>query len=286
MAAVIFSNIRCDLGEGPFWHPKRKSWFWFDINEKKLIEKKNFSTKEKINRFDFQVSAAGIVDDDHLLLASEKGLFLFNLRNLRTRLIKNIEEKNPLTRSNDARVHPSGAFWISTMGKRAEKNQGSIYWYRRGTLNLIFSGLTIPNSICFNREGDKAYFTDTPTKKIMQVKINPSNGLPVGKEKVFIDKHANPDGAIVDFHNNLVCAHWGSHQVVVYAHTSEEVSHYYFPATQVSCPALGGEKLNELLVTSAKQGLSAKELQRDREAGKTFLIETTLKGKIEPKVKV
>ncbi len=285
-----FSTLACDLGEGPFWHFERGSWFWFDINEKKLIEKKNISSAEKIIHFDFQVSAAGIVDESRLLLASERGLYLLNLTNEKMDFVKGIEEKNPLTRSNDARIHPSGAFWIGTMGKKAEKKAGNIYWYLEGKLVLIFPKLTIPNSICFNKTGDKAYFTDTPTQKIMQVKVDPATGLPLEKETVFTDKYAHPDGSIVDDEGNLICAHWGSHEVIAYSQTGEVIGRYRFPASQVTCPALGGEKLNELLVTSAREGLNSQELQQDLEAGKiagkTFLMETNLKGKREPLVKL
>ena len=37
----------------------------------------------------------------------------------------------PPTRSNDARVHPSGTFWIGTMGRNAEKGAGAIYAFHR-----------------------------------------------------------------------------------------------------------------------------------------------------------
>jgi sugar lactone lactonase YvrE len=42
-------------------------------------------------------------------------------------------------RSNDARVHPSGHLWVSTLGWKAEPKAGSIYVFREGRFEKIAS---------------------------------------------------------------------------------------------------------------------------------------------------
>src|SRR3546814_7772698 len=64
-----------------------------------------------------------------------------------------LEADNLATRSNDGRVHPCGALWIGTMGKRAETGAGSLYWFFRGELRRLFSGISIINSIAFSPDG-------------------------------------------------------------------------------------------------------------------------------------
>ncbi len=277
-AVKVFSTINCELGEGPIWHHQRGSWFWFDITQNKLLEKKSLEEKTIIREFDKNISVAGIIDKDNLLVASEIGLHILNLTQEKWTLIEEIEKDNPATRSNDGRVHPSGAFWLSTMGKKTENKQGKIYHYFKGKLTLLFSELTIPNAICFNATGDRGYFTDTPTQKIMGVALDPQNGMPLNKGKVFTEIQKNPDGAIIDNQGNLLCAHWGTQKVIAYSKLGQEITQFKLPAKQISCPALGGKGLNQLLVTSAKQELTAKELGKDPLAGNTFIMKTSLKG--------
>ena len=44
----------------------------------------------------------------------------------------------------------------------------------------------------------------------------------------------------------------------------------------------GGQELNELFVTSARVGLSEKDLTRQPHAGDVFSIKTNVKGILEP----
>ena len=75
--AQVFSDTACTLGEGPLWHPERKQLFWFDILSKKLLTRND--NGEQSWSFDECVSAAGWVDHDTLLMASESGLYRFDV---------------------------------------------------------------------------------------------------------------------------------------------------------------------------------------------------------------
>ncbi|MEP6333662.1 MAG: SMP-30/gluconolactonase/LRE family protein, partial [Anderseniella sp.] len=121
----VFDSTPCTLGEGPLWHPERGQLFWFDIIGKTLFCREGQTLHQW--RFDENVSAAGWVDRDTLLIASETGLFRFDIETGRQCLVQTLEADNAATRSNDGRADPWGGFWIGTMGKNAEPKAGAIY---------------------------------------------------------------------------------------------------------------------------------------------------------------
>ena len=122
--STVFDDRPCELGEGPLWHPERQQLFWFDIIGKRLMTRDGQEPHSWA--FDEHVSAAGWVDRDALLLASETGLWRFDLNTADRSLITPLEADNPVTRSNDGRADPWGGLWIGTMGKEAEPGAGSI----------------------------------------------------------------------------------------------------------------------------------------------------------------
>ena len=74
---MIFDHRRCELGEGPLWHPLREQLFWFDITAGVMLSQD--ATGPRQWAFPQMVSAAGWVSADRLLIAGEAGLFLFDL---------------------------------------------------------------------------------------------------------------------------------------------------------------------------------------------------------------
>lgn len=266
MGAEIFDNRICELGEGPLWHPLRQQMFWFDILGKKLLTRVDGAEQEWT--FDEHVSAAGWVDVDTLMIASETGLYRFDLSSGERELLVALEADNAATRSNDGRADPQGGFWIGTMGFNGEPGAGAIYRYYRGELRKLFGDISISNSICFGPSGDVAYYSDTAKKTIMQVALDEA-GWPVGEPTVFVDVNEdglNPDGSVVDAAGNLWNAQWGVNRVACYSPDGQLLTAIEFDAVQISCPAFGGADLNDLYATSAAVGLSG-----DAE-GKTFVI--------------
>lgn len=251
----IFDARRCTLGEGPLWHPERRQLFWFDIIEKRLLSRAGEDTFEW--QFDEHVSAAGWVDRDRLLIASDTRFFLFDVERGTSEDICPLEADNPVTRSNDGRADPYGGFWIGTMGKQMERRAGAIYRYFRGEVRQLFNGITVSNSICFSPEGGRAYFCDTFDGHIKQVALD-ALGWPIGAPDVFVDlkpEGLNPDGSVVDAAGRLWNAQWGAHRVACYDVNGAFVKAIAVGGKQASCPAFGGHHLETLFVTTAAQGL-------------------------------
>ncbi|MEM7288907.1 MAG: SMP-30/gluconolactonase/LRE family protein [Pseudomonadota bacterium] len=274
MKSEIYDSRRCILGEGPLWHPERDQLFWFDIIGKKLLTVEAGAAKEW--QFDECVSAAGWIDRETLLVASETGLYRFDIASGQSSLVIELEADNPATRSNDGRADPWGGFWIGTMGKVLEANAGSIYRFINGKVERLFSDITIPNAICFSPDRQFAYFTDTLTRLIMRQKLD-EEGWPIGEADKFIDlrsQELNPDGAVVDSEGYLWNAQWGARRIARYTPQGRFDHAIEFPALQVSCPAFGGNNHSTLFVTSAAEGLTSPSA----EDGQSFVVETDFAG--------
>lgn len=263
--AEVFDPRVCELGEGPLWHPVREQLFWFDIPGKRLLTRKDGAASEW--RFDECVSAAGWIDRDRLLIASETRLFQFDLVTGHQADLCDLEAALPATRSNDGRADPNGGFWIGTMGKNAERGLGAFYRWYRGALRKLVTGITISNAVCFSPDGRLAYFCDTTTRRI-QKQVLDGEGWPVGDPETFTivaDEGAFPDGAVVDSEGCLWNAQWGVGRVQRYDAVGQEIARIDVPAVQTSCPAFGGPELTDLYITTAAIGRS------EVAAGQTFV---------------
>ncbi len=283
--STVFDDRPCELGEGPLWHPHRRQLFWFDILGKRLMTREGDAQKEWV--FDEHVSAAGWVDHDNLLVASETGLWRYSLISGEKVLVVPLEADNPTTRSNDGRADPWGGFWIGTMGKHAETGAGSIYRFWKGELRRLVPDVTISNAICFAPDHACAYYADTKSRKVMRWGLNPETGWPDGDAAVFLDLNQdglNPDGAVVDVAGNIWIAQWGASRVAAYDPSGQFLQAVAIDAGQTSCPAFGGNDFTTLFCTTARNGLSAERLNTQPTNGMTFAADGAGKGQPEHRV--
>jgi len=276
---MIFDARPCELGEGPLWHPVREQLFWFDILNMTL------HSQEQSWGFSGYVSAAGWVDRDVLVLASEAGLVRFDLATGTEELVASAGTS--ATRSNDGRADRQGGFWFGTMGKKAEKGLGSIWRWHRGELRQLVKGINIPNSNCFTPDGTAAHFSDTTQGKVMKVALD-AQGWPQGEAEVWLDLEPaglNPDGAVIDAEGRLWNAQWGAGRVACYGPDGAFLHAVETPdAPQSSCPAFGGPGLTTLYVTTALEHMDAEARARHPASGQLFAFPGAGKGLPEPKV--
>ena len=279
---------RHPLGEGPFWHDGRERLFWFSILEGRLLSCDAAGDDVGEWALGERASAAGIVDRDRLLVATETGLWTLDLREATKTPVEPLEAGNPRTRSNDGRTAPDGAFWIGTMGLDAEPGAGAVYRYAAGErppLAVLRRRVGIPNAICFAPDGRTAYLADTTERTILAWDLD-GEGAPRGEPRVHIDLREdglNPDGAVVDTDGCLWNAQWGAGRVARYDPDGAFMGAVAFPVSQVSCPAFGGEGLSTLFVTTAAVGLPE---GAEPDAGSVFAVEVDARGRAEPRVRV
>ncbi|TFF25549.1 SMP-30/gluconolactonase/LRE family protein [Jiella endophytica] len=286
--ARALGPTRCELGEGPTYDPITDTAWWFDILGRTLHEYRVGTDEAVAHPLPFMASALARVDGERQLLVTEHGLIFRDIATGGFSQHLAIEADDPTTRSNDARTHPSGAFWIGTMGKGAEDRKGSIYWYRKGELRKLFGDISITNCIAFSPAGDRGYFTDTRVGRIMSVALDPATGLPLAEPQPFgdADLPGDPDGAVVDAAGQLYVARWDGACVSVLAADGRHVEDIAVPAAKVTCPAFVGRNASKLLVTSAQEGMTDDERAKAPEAGMTFLLDLATTGRHDPVVMV
>ena len=284
----ILCDDRCHLGEGPTYNAATDTAWWFDILEGRLFEAHLGSGKVRIHHLGRMASALARIDAGRQLIVAEDGLYIRSIVDGAMVPYLPLEADKAATRSNDARVHASGTFWIGTMGRKAETEAGAIYALHRGKISLLFPAVTIPNAICFSPDGSLGYFADTAKNELYRVALDPLTGLPRGAPELLLRHRGEGglDGAVVDADGLIWNARWGGGCVDVYSPQGEHLRCLQVPARQSSCPAFVGPDFSRLLVTSAWQGMDEAARAADPGHGRTFVLEVSAKGRPEPDVKL
>jgi sugar lactone lactonase YvrE len=289
VGTTILSERHCHLGEGPTYDPATDTAWWFDILERTLLQADLASGDITTHALPVMASVLAVIDDQRQLLAADTGLYIRDVASGRLTLHTPLEADNAATRSNDGRVHPCGALWVGTMGRKAEQGMGAIYRFHRGELSLLYAGVTIPNAICFSPDGATAYFTDTKTALLQRVTIDPLTAAPTGDPQTLYDHRGGTgglDGAVVDAQGLIWNARWGGGCVDVYTPEGERVRSIRVPAKQSSCPVFVGPSFDRLLVTSAWEGMDDAAKAADPRHGQTFILDVGATGRAEPRIRL
>ena len=287
-SATLLCPDRCHLGEGPAYDAASDTAWWFDIVEKRLYEARFGLGEITAHALPVMASALALVDAARQLLVTESGLMLRDIASGRLETLATVEADKAGTRSNDARVHPSGTFWFSTMGRQAEAGAGTVYAFHAGSVIPLFPAVTIPNAICFSPDGTLGYFADTAIGELYRVRLDPGSGLPLEAPSV-LHRHGGEgglDGAITDAEGLIWCAIWGGARLNAYSPAGDLVRSLATPALQTSCPVFVGKGFDRVLVTSAWEHMDADARAADPEHGRTFLIDIGATGRAEPRVRL
>lgn len=272
LKAEVAWEIRSELGEGPIWW--NDTLHWVDIIGAQLHlytpatdEKRSFALSEMIGTV--VPRAAG-----GLILAQETGLFAFDPETETTERLPWPADLRIVNRFNDGKCDPQGRFWVGTMGR--EQPIGSLFRIDPGfQVTEMVSGVRISNGLCWDESRGRFYYIDSPTGLIDAFDWEPDSGtitarrtvarLPEGETGV-------PDGMTIDTEGRLWVAVFNGYGVhCIDPETGQSLEKISVPAAKTTACWFGGEKLDELYITTASVREDEASLQAYPLAGSLFV---------------
>lgn len=282
MEASLLYQSRFILAESPFWHNKRNSFFWVDIENKKLLEY-SCDTRQIANiEFPFRIGFVVEDDQDNLIVGLQGGLAAYNLSTGSFTWLKDVEKESPENRCNDGKCDIHGKLWFGTMDRNCSQGAGSFYLLEQDlTLHKKLDNLTIPNGLTWSLDNKLLYHIDSAEKSIKSYWYNKHSGALMYRKTVVSipDGMGLPDGMAIDEKGMLWVAHYGGAGVYHWnPENGKLIDKIDLPVPNVTSCAFGGEQLDKLVITTASQGMSEEALKEFPLSGSIFMATAGVKG--------
>lgn len=181
-------------------------------------------------------------------------------------------------RLNDAACDPRGRLLAGTMAYDTTPGAGSLYQLGPDGLRVLIESVTISNGLGWSPDGALMYYADSPTGRVDVFDYDLATGTPSGRRPFAAIDGGVPDGLTVDREGNVWVAVWGAGQVRAFApdgdcHTVVDVD-----ASHVTSVAFAGPALDTLVITTATEELTPRQLREERHAGRLFVCRPGVAG--------
>ncbi len=275
------------VGESPVWCPQEKKLFWVDITGQKIHRFDPSSGKNETFHLPEPVTALALRAKGGLVLSLKKDFALFDLESQALTYIGNPEKNKPDNRFNDAKCDRQGRFWAGTMG--------NVHWDApTGALYRLDPDRTITchqgNVICANGMGwspdnRTMYFTESFRYAVYAYDFDAAAGA-LSNRRVFasLDRTTGgfPDGLTVDAEGFVWSVHNAIGKVVRYTPAGEVEREVVLPVPRPCGCSFGGENLDVLYITTARETLTPEQIARYPLSGSLFAAAPGVRGSAEP----
>ncbi|MEH6607068.1 MAG: SMP-30/gluconolactonase/LRE family protein [Pseudomonadales bacterium] len=214
---------------------------------------------------------------------------MYDLKSEQLEWLARPELDSPGNRFNDGRVDRQGRFWAGAMVEDKAIRTRAAGLYRLDNNRQcrgVVDGISISNGLCWSPDSRVMYHADSPRRQMYAYDFDASSGTASNK-RVFTSTEDGfyPDGATVDSEGYLFSAQWGGSRIVRYTPSGDIDGVLNVPVSQPSCMAFGGENLDLLFVTTARENLDDESLSEQPMAGNVLIYQTPFKGTSDPVVK-
>lgn len=263
------ADVRATLGEGPVWIASEQALYWVDIVEGRLFRLASGQTQEiplarPLCSIVPRAKGGYVGGSLEGLVSISPDLDLAPLVQIETDLRDN--------RCNDGKVDRAGRFWAGTMDRTERSASGSLYRLDPDlTCAHIDSGYAVTNGPAFSRDGGTMYHTDSGRQTIYAFDLDKRGNAT--NRRVFAqfgDGQGYPDGMTVDAEDCVWIAFWDGWCIRRLSPLGEIMSEIATPVQRPTSCAFGGERLDELYITSARRDLAPTDLDNQPQAGGLF----------------
>jgi sugar lactone lactonase YvrE len=248
------------LGEGPTWDLATATLLWVDILGSAVHRYDPATGGDQVMPTPQHVGAAKPRAVGGLVANLRDGVALLDADGCQRWLVYWEREG---VRGNDAAVDPAGRLWAGTMRYDARAGGG---WLAKvepnGDAKVLLDDVTISNGIGWSPDSTLMYYIDTPTHRVDVFDYDLDAGTATNRRTLCTieDGAGGPDGMCVDADGCLWVALWGGNGLRRYTPDGRLDREVPLPVSQPTACAFGGADFTDLYVTTAREGLSEREL--------------------------
>ena len=253
-------NIHChsaaanELGESALWDKRHNRLVWIDITNRKVFWMNSDNDRTHHIKLPDTPGCIVLAQGGGYLMAAGQTLYHLDddFGNLKT--YRRIEKLNARTRLNDGKVDRAGGFVFGSCDLNEIEPLGSTFYLGTAGVIPLADGFTVFNGPAFSPSGDRIYYTDSPTRKIITANYQSDSGRIIPPYEVFAtvpSEAGYPDGMTVDSHGHLWSAHWDGSQITRYRPDGNIDQQIQVPVTRPTSLCFGGPELTTLFITSA-----------------------------------
>ncbi len=271
------------LGEGPVWDEQGEKLYWVDILSGALFQYDPSAETNTIYEVGKHIGCLALREKGGLVMGLQSGFAFFDPETENITKITDPESHLPDNRFNDGKCDPSGRFWAGTLSYNEEQGAGSLYCLDEElNVDVKLQNLTIPNGLTWNKNRTRFFFIDTPTRKVLGYDYDDGSGeiSDPAVIKEFDKKEGYPDGMTIDREDGLWVALYDGGKVIrIDPANGETLYEVYLPVPQVTSCTFGGPDFNELYITTGRENMSTREIQRVPLSGSLFKAILPFKGR-------
>lgn len=279
VAVELVADSADQLGECPIWDDRGRALYWVDSRGPSIKRLAAGTGELTVAPLPEIVGSIAFRERGGMLAATKSGIQFFDEKSSRLDAIARPEPHLPDNRFNDGRCDRAGRFWAGTMSDVRRDPVGTLYCLdAKLACTPLRNAIIIPNSLAWSPDGRTMYFADTNRHTIWAWDYDPATGAAM-RERVFADTGAGrPDGSCVDADGCLWNAEYGAARLVRYTPAGGVDRVIELPVANPTCCCFGGERLDELYITSARQRLTSAELARQPLAGSVLAVRPGARG--------
>lgn len=255
-------------GEGPVWSERWGGLRWVDMLAGDIL---SLAEDGSVGRRHVGQIAAALRPrrQGGAVIAVERGFALEDPDGSLDRLPEVWSDAG--VRMNEGGCDPHGRFYAGSMAYDQRHGAGALYRLDPDcTVRRVLEGVTVSNGLEWSPDGSLAYYNDTATHRVDVFDYEYDLGL-TGR-RPFVDLSAEglrPDGLTVDREGGVWVALSNGGAVRRFTAQGELDEVVEVPVRKVTACAFGGSRLDQLFITTSREGLKPGE---DPLAGSLFRV--------------
>lgn len=244
-------------GEGPVWCPEDGRLRWVDMLAGDVLTTDPATGDTERTKVGEVAACLRPRRDGGFVLARERGFALLDPGASEPFALPEVWS-DPSIRMNEGGCDPAGRFFCGSMDYVAAPGRGALYRLDPDkTVTTVLEGVTISNGLAWIPDGTRAYYIDTPTRRVDAFDADPRTGA-LSNRRAFVEipeAQGSPDGLCLDADGGVWVAMWDGHAVRRYTPEGALDLVIELPVQRPTACAFGGEDLADLYITTSRLDL-------------------------------